>query len=460
MWTYRYIADLFPKGDLRMVYVLSKDETPLMPTKRHGKVKHLLREGKAKVVRNKPFTIQLTYDTTHYTQPITLGIDSGHKYIGFSAVTGKEELLSGEVELRDDISELIKEKVMYRRIRRSRLRYREPKFDNRVSSRKETPRKGFKEGWLAPSIKHKLDTHIRFIEFIKKILPITDIIIEVAKFDTQKIKNPEIKGKEYQQGEQRDFYNLREYILYRDNYTCQLCGKSNVPLEVHHIGFWKGDRTNRPSNLITLCTKCHDPKNHLKGGKLYGMEPVQKPLKEATFMTTVRWKLVDMLGCGYTYGYITKVRRIALNLDKTHYNDAFCIAGGTNQRRIEPIYFEQIRRNNRSLEYFYDAKYIDTRDGSTKKGQELFNGRTTRNKNYNTENLKKYRGKKVSKGRRSIRKKRYFYQPKDLVIYEGRKYTVKGVHCRGERIILAELSKSVKIETVEPYMFRKGLCVV
>ncbi len=308
-----------------MVYVLSKDETPLMPTKRHGKVKHLLREGKAKVVRNKPFTIQLTYDTTHYTQPITLGIDSGHKYIGFSAVTGKEELLSGEVELRDDISELIKEKVMYRRIRRSRLRYREPKFDNRVSSRKETPRKGFKEGWLAPSIKHKLDTHIRFIEFIKKILPITDIIIEVAKFDTQKIKNPEIKGKEYQQGEQRDFYNLREYILYRDNYTCQLCGKSNVPLEVHHIGFWKGDRTNRPSNLITLCTKCHDPKNHLKGGKLYGMEPVQKPLKEATFMTTVRWKLVDMLGCGYTYGYITKVRRIALNLDKTHYNDAFVL---------------------------------------------------------------------------------------------------------------------------------------
>jgi len=467
MWTYRCEADLFPKGDLKMVYVLSKDGAPLMPTKRHGKVKHMLKDGKAKVVRNKPFTIQLTYDTPHYTQPITLGIDSGYKYIGFSAVTEKgntpngvkEEVLSGEVNLRSNVSELLKERSMYRRIRRNKLRYRKSKFDNRVSSRKETPRKGFKESWLAPSIKHKLDTHIRFIEFIKKILPITNIVIEVAKFDTQKIKNPEIKGKEYQQGEQQNFYNLREYILYRDNYTCQLCGKSNVPLEVHHIGFWKGDRTNRPSDLITLCTKCHDPKNHLKGGKLYGMKPVQKPLKEATFMSTVRWKLVNILDCKYTYGYITKSKRIKLNLDKTHYNDAYCIAGGTSQRRIEPIYFEQIRRNNRSLEKFYDAKYIDTRDGSIKKGQELFNGRRTRNKNHNTENLRKFRGQKISKGRRSIRTQRYFYQPKDLVIYEGKKYTVKGIHCCGKRIILAELSKSFKIETVEPYMFRKGLCI-
>jgi hypothetical protein len=190
------------------------------------------------------------------------------------------------------------------------------------------------------------------------------------------------------------------------------------------------------------------------------MKPVHKPLKEATFMSTVRWRLVDTLGCDYTYGYITKSKRIELNLDKTHYNDAFCIAGGTNQKRIEPIYFKQIRRNNRSLEKFYDAKYVDIRDGSIKKGQELFNGRRTRNKNYNTENLRKFRGKKVSKGRRSIRRKRYFYQPHDKVIYEGKKYTVKGIHDYGKRIILTELSKSVKIGTVEPYMFRKGLCTI
>jgi len=138
-----------------MVYVLSIEGKPLMPTKRHGKVRRLLKQGLAKVVRVKPFTIQLLYETTNYTQPVTLGIDSGYNYIGFSAITEKEELISGEVKLRSDISELIKERRMYRRIRRSRLRYRKPRFDNRRSYKKE--------GWLAPSIKHKLDTHIRFI---------------------------------------------------------------------------------------------------------------------------------------------------------------------------------------------------------------------------------------------------------------------------------------------------------
>ena len=150
-----------------------------MPTKRHGKVRRLLKQQLAKVVKVKPFTIQLLYETTSYTQNITLGIDSGYNYIGFSAITEKKELISGEVKLRNDISELIKERRMYRRIRRNRLRYRKPKFNNRVSSKKE--------GWLAPSIKHKLDSHIRFIEYLKKILPITNIVIEVANFDTRQL---------------------------------------------------------------------------------------------------------------------------------------------------------------------------------------------------------------------------------------------------------------------------------
>jgi len=435
-----------------MVYVLSIEGKPLMPTKRHGKVRRLLKQHLAKVVKTKPFTIQLLYETTSYTQNITLGIDSGYNYIGFSAITEKEELISGEVKLRSDISELIKERRMYRRIRRSRLRYRKPRFDNRVSSKKE--------GWLAPSIQHKFDSHIRFINLLKTILPITDVVIEVANFDTHKLKNPDIEGVGYQQGEQQGFFNLREYILYRDNYTCQLCGRKDLPLEVHHIGFWKQDRTDRPSNLITLCIKCHTPKNHKENGKLYGMQPIQKPFKEATFMSTVRWELVNTLGCKHTYGYITKSKRISLNLEKTHYNDAFCIAGGTNQIRIQPIYFEQIRRNNRSLEKFYDAKYIDIRDGSIKTGQELFNGRRCRNKNLNTENLRKFRGQKISAGRRSIRTQRYFYQPKDIVIYEGRKYTVKGIQNKGAYIKLVEICKPVKTELVKPYVFRKGLCVL
>ncbi len=435
-----------------MVYVLSVEGKPLMPTKRHGKVRRLLKQHLAKVVKTKPFTIQLLYETTSYTQNITLGIDSGYNYIGFSAVTEKEELICGEVKLRDDISELLKERRMYRRIRRSRLRYRKRRFDNRISTKKE--------GWLAPSIKHKLDSHVRFVDYLKKILPIANIVVEVANFDTHKLKNPDVAGEGYQQGEQQDFWNVREYVLYRDNYTCQLCGKKNTILEVHHIGYWKEDRTDRPGNLITLCTKCHSPSNHKAGGKLYGMEPVQKPLKGATFMSTIRWKLVNMLMCGYTYGYITKSKRVSLGLEKTHYNDALCIAGGINQQRIEPIYFEQNRRNNRSLEKFYDAKYVDIRDKTIKTGQELSCGRRTRNKNLNGENLHKYRGAKVSKGRRNIRKQRYAYQPKDIVVFEGKQYSVQGVQNKGEYIKLREKSKPVKTNLVKAYMFSKGFSVV
>ncbi|HPT54811.1 MAG TPA: RNA-guided endonuclease IscB, partial [Fervidobacterium sp.] len=352
----------------------------------------------------------------------------------------------------NDISELLKERRMYRRIRRSRLRYRKRRFDNRISTKKE--------GWLAPSIKHKLDSHVRFVDYLKKILPITNIVVEVANFDTHKLKNPDVTGEGYQQGEQQDFWNVREYVLYRDNYTCQLCGKKNTILEVHHIGYWKQDRTDRPGNLITLCAKCHNSNNHKDGGKLYGMKPVQKPLKDATFMSTIRWKLVNTLMCGYTYGYITKSKRVSLGLEKTHYNDAFCIAGGINQQRIEPIYFEQNRRNNRSLEKFYDAKYVDIRDKTIKTGQELFCGRRTRNKNLNEENLHKCRGAKVSKGRRNIRKQRHAYQPKDIVIFEGKQYSVQGVQNKGEYIKLTEKSKPVKTNIVKPYMFSKGFSVV
>ena len=90
-----------------MVYVISKDGKPLMPTKRHGKVRRLLKQGLAKVVRREPFTIQLLYDTTTYVQPVTVGIDIGSKTVGVSAITDKKEVFSAKVVLRTDIKRLI-----------------------------------------------------------------------------------------------------------------------------------------------------------------------------------------------------------------------------------------------------------------------------------------------------------------------------------------------------------------
>lgn len=439
----------------KYIYVQNINGQALMPTDRYAKVRILLKHKLAKVINNSPFTIKLLYETGKYTQPVTLGIDSGYLNIGFSAISDTKELISGEVKLLQCMSQRLKEKSIYRKIRRSRLRYRKCKFSNRKR----------KERWLAPSIQHKLDSHIRFIDKLYKLLPISKVIVEVANFDIQKIKNPQIQGKEYQNGEQKDFWNLREYILHRDNYKCQNPNCKNkheeTILQVHHIGYWKCDRTNRPANLITLCNKCHNPKNHKENGFLYEWQPKIKSFKEATFMSIVRWRLVEYLKTLnietiYTYGYITKSHRIEIGLEKTHYNDAFCIAGGTTQERINHIIYTQVRRNNRSLEKFYDAKYIDIRTGEKVSGQDLFNGRRTRNKNLNSENLHKYRGKKISKGQRRIRTQRYFYQPNDLVKYEGRIYTVKGTQNNGKYIALKEIKKVPKIELIKPYKFMKG----
>ncbi|HUW64467.1 MAG TPA: RRXRR domain-containing protein, partial [Spirochaetia bacterium] len=125
-----------------------------------------------------PFTIQLLYECNHYTQPVTLGVDSGYAVVGFSAVSAGKELIAGECELLDGQVERNKERLMYRRQRRSRKRYRAPRFDNRKKP----------EGWLAPSIQHKLDSHVRLVEKISAILPVTEVIIEVAAFDIQAIK--------------------------------------------------------------------------------------------------------------------------------------------------------------------------------------------------------------------------------------------------------------------------------
>ena len=233
------------------VYVLNKDGKPIMPTSRGGRVRWLLKTGKAKVVRTIPFTIQLLEeDRKYYTQEINLGIKPGSKELGISATTEKEELFCASVKLRTDIVNLLSTRREQRITRRGRLRYRKARFNNRVKTKKP--------GWIAPSIQNKIQYHIKIVEFVNKILPISNMIFEIAIFDIQKIKNPSISGIQYQKGPQKDFWNVREYVLYRDNHVCQHCkGKSGDKiLNVHHIVSRKTGG-NSPENLITLCKTCH-----------------------------------------------------------------------------------------------------------------------------------------------------------------------------------------------------------
>ncbi|MBR8835204.1 MAG: HNH endonuclease [Stigonema ocellatum SAG 48.90 = DSM 106950] len=439
------------------VLVINQHGRPLMPTTPR-KARVLLQSGGAKIVGRDPFTIQLTYGTSGYTQPITLGIDAGYAHIGYSAITEKEELIGGELELLDGVSERITDRKKSRRTRRNRLRHRKPRFDNHKRP----------DGWLAPSIQHKLDSHIKLVERIKARMPITKIIVETAKFDIQKIKNPDIQGEEYQQGEQLGYKNLTDYIRHRDGYKCQNpdCKNKSADkvLQVHHLGYWKNpaDRSNKPSNLITLCDKCHTSPNHKKGKFLHGWKPEIKPFKAETFMSTIYKQVLSILEAQQAFGYETSFNRHGLGLEKSHHNDAFVIAGGKTQKRAEPLMVEQIRRHKRSMEQFYDAKYIDLRTGEKVSGSILNSGRRTRNKTLNGENLRVYRGQKVSKGQRRIKKQRYPYNPNDYVMFERKVYRVIGMQNLGTGVKIANypgvVNKVVNVKKVKSIKRRSGLC--
>ena len=335
-----------------MVYVLNINGQPLMPTTRHGKVKHLLREGKAKVVKRCPFTIQLLYNNTNYAQPINLGIDAGSKHIGLSATTKEKVLYEADVELRNDIVKLLSTRKQNRRTRRNRkTRYREARFNNRKNSKPK--------GWLAPSIRQRIECHLKVVDNVTKILPISKIIVEVASFDIQKIKNPNIKGTEYQQGEQLGFWNVREYVLCRDEHKCQCCkGKSKDKiLNVHHIESRKigGDS---PDNLITLCETCH---NGYHKGTVKLPKDIKRgaSFKDAVFMGIMRWAFYNNLKETYiaknidvslTYGYLTKNTRITNTLPKEHYIDARCISGNPLANPLGFYYYQKkVRCHNRQI---------------------------------------------------------------------------------------------------------------
>lgn len=328
-----------------MVYVIDRQGKDLMPTERHGKVRRLLKGGLAHVVRRIPFTIQLDYDTTDFTQPVTLGIDAGSKFIGVSATTDKRELYAAEVELRNDIVDKLSTRRELRRARRNRLRYRKARFNNRVASKRK--------GWLAPSVENKIQTHLAVVRKAHDILPISKVVIETASFDIQKIKNPDIGGKEYQRGEQSGFWNVREYVLWRDGHKCQHCkGKSkDKVLNVHHIESRKtgGDS---PSNLITLCETCHKAYHR---GEIELKAKRGMSFRNEAFMGIMRWAVYNRLKLQYpnvsmTYGYITKDTRITNNLPKEHCVDARCISGNPQAKPLGYYYFQKkVRCQNRQI---------------------------------------------------------------------------------------------------------------
>lgn len=340
-----------------MVYVLSKTGQPIMPTENHAKVRLLLKSGKAVVARRTPFTIRLTGASHTYTQPVTLGVDAGSRHIGLSASTEKQELFAAELRPRNDVVGLMSARRQLRRSRRDRTtRYRKPRFENRVHSKNK--------GWLAPSVEVKIHNHIQGISLVCGVMPVSTIRIETAEFDLQRLKameqgKPLPVGTDYQLGEQYDSYNVRQYVLKRDGYTCRCCGKhgEGVKLHVHHIES-RQTGGDAPDNLVTLCEDCH---RAYHAGKIMLPASVAKrrlkPTRDAVFMGIMRKTLLDRLKTLYpdkhvcsTYGYITKYWREKLDIRKTHISDAFVIAKNFNAARIDKQYLvKPIRSHNRQI---------------------------------------------------------------------------------------------------------------
>ena len=341
-----------------MVYVLSKNGQPIMPTENNAKVRLLLKSGKATVVKRTPFTIQLTETSKTYTQEVTLGVDAGSKHVGLSATTTKKELFVAELRPRNDVVDLMSSRRALRRSRRNRTtRYRQPRFDNRVHSKHK--------GWLAPSVEVKIWNHIQGIRFVAKLLPLTTIRVETAEFDLQRLKamedgKPLPVGTDYQLGEQYGHYNVRQYVLHRDGYKCTCCrahstAKKSVKLHVHHIESRKigGDA---PDNLITLCEDCHK-EYHSGIVKLPTAQRRRKPTRDACFMGIMRKTLIERLKNLFsniniysTYGYITKYWREKKNITKTHTSDAFIVTKNLNAERLDKsLLIVPKRQHNRQI---------------------------------------------------------------------------------------------------------------
>lgn len=402
-----------------MVYVISKSGKPLMPCE-NVIARLLLKSGRAKVKRKRPFTIKLTVETTEYTQPLTLGVDTGSGTVG-NAVSDDEGhiLYMSEVKLRNDIKDRMDQRRKYRRSRRSRkTRYRKCRFLNRRAS--------IRKDRFPPTLISKLHAHIREIEFIKTILPITRLVLECGQFDMQLMKDPSIRNESkihwaYQKGPNYGFANTKEMVLNRDNYTCQYCGGKHKDsrLNVHHIQFRSSGGSDNQENLITLCHTCHSllHKGKIKLDKI-GVK--KGTLNHATQMNIIRSQLLKLYPNAIeTFGYVTKENRQYLNLPKEHFIDACVIASCGNPISIQSLLYKKL--------CVPDGDFQQTK--GIRSEQKL--------------NTKKIHG----------------FKKFDVVRYYGKEYLIKGRMTIGEYAILSDMDgNTVKFEKTTRHGKTVKLC--
>ena len=327
------------------VFVLDRRQKPLMPCN-EKRARKLLEKGRARVHRLMPFSIRLVDRTIHDSvlQSVTVKLDPGSKTTGIALVRESEtvDVETGEINTTirvlnlfeihhrgPQISESLTARRQMRRRRRGDLRYRKPRFLNRGNKDK---------GWIAPSLQHRVDTVITWVNRLQRLAPITGMAQELVRFDLQHLENPEISGIEYQQGTLAG-YETREYLLNKWGRECAYCGAKQVPLQIEHIHPRAGGGSNRVSNLTLACQSCNQQKGAQDINIFLAKDPprlariqaqAKRPLKDAAAVNATRWALFNTLkikGLPVTTGSggLTKFNRTQLNIPKTHALDAACV---------------------------------------------------------------------------------------------------------------------------------------
>ena len=311
------------------VFVLDTNRKPLSPCK-PGVARSLLNANKAAVFRQFPFTIILKKEVEATPEAITLKLDPGSRTTGVALVQGSRVLFGAELTHRGQaIKASLESRRSLRRGRRSRhTRYRQARFRNRTRPK----------GWLAPSLQHRVDTTLTWVNKFIRIALIGSIVQELVRFDLQQIENPEISGIEYQQGTLLG-YSIREYLLNKWDRKCAYCDAENLPLQVEHIRPKAKGGSNRISNLCLACEKCNRKKGTQDIEQFLAKKPdllkrilsqVKRPLKDAAAVNSTRWALFNRLketGLPVSTGSggLTKFNRTRLDLPKTHWLDAACV---------------------------------------------------------------------------------------------------------------------------------------
>jgi 5-methylcytosine-specific restriction endonuclease McrA len=351
------------------VFVIDSNKKPLSPC--HPSVaRKLLTQRKAVIFRRYPFTIELNKNVENLqSEPIELKLDPGSKTTGIALVQGNKVIWGAELTHRGQAIKMsLESRRSLRRSRRNRhTRYRQARFLNRKRS----------EGWLAPSLQHRVETSLTWVNKLIKLAPIGSIVQELVKFDLQKVENPEITGIEYQQGELQG-YEVRQYLLEKWQRKCAYCGTENVPLQVEHIYPKAKGGSNRISNLCLSCEKCNLKKGTQDIKEFLAKKPdvlkrilsqSKRPLKDATAVNSTRWALFNRLkemGLPVSTGSggLTQFNRTRLNLPQTHWIDAACV-GRIKTLKIltrKPLLIQATGHGSRQMcrtdKYGFPSRYV------------------------------------------------------------------------------------------------------